>query len=92
MALRWHADVPQPGLVEVSIQDAFGIEHRIIEKVSVVGPIDAGPTSSYPTEVWIEAEVEASDRNGVTVNLPYSMETTDGASRLTFAAGQVDRA
>jgi hypothetical protein len=87
VALRWVSDEPQPGLVEVAIIDAFGIEHRIIDKNAVVGPEDPTlmPDSPYPVDFSIKADAELDGEHRVTVTLPWFMETTSGETRLTMS-------
>ena len=87
VALRWVSDEPQPGLVEVSIIDAFGVDHRIVDKNAVVGPADPTlmPDSPYPVDFSIEADAELDGEDRVTVTLPCFMETTTGETRLTIA-------
>lgn len=90
VCLGWYADDPQPGLVDVSIQDAFGVEHRIVEKVAVIGPVDAGPSSSYPINFWIEGVAVAVVGENLRVRLPYGIETTAGETEITFAVADVE--
>ena len=33
--VRWVADEPQPGMVEASLMDAHGVEHRFIDKTAI---------------------------------------------------------
>jgi hypothetical protein len=81
--LRWYSDEPQPGLIELSIRDASGREHRIISKwVYYLNEFDW--TTTYPFEVWVDAEVAKADDTSVTVTLPWGTETVEGETTLSL--------
>ncbi|WP_052745024.1 hypothetical protein [Micromonospora sp. HK10] len=84
-ATRWHSD-DFPGWVEVSVRDARGREHRIIEKAPVITALNVTADASFPIEFWIEAETERVDGGEIVVMLPYGMETTEGDRSLVVAA------
>jgi hypothetical protein len=89
--VRWHSD-DFPGWVEVSILDAHGQDHRIIEKVPVIALLDITPESSFPIEFWIEAETRSADGGAMVVLLPDGMETTEGKRSLLVVPTVVDQA
>jgi hypothetical protein len=89
--VRWHSD-DFPGWVEVSILDAHGQDHRIIEKVPVITPLDITPESSFPIEFWIEAEARSVDSGATVMMLPHGMETTEGKRSLVVVPTEVDQA
>jgi hypothetical protein len=83
VALRWVSDEPQPGVIELSVRDAEGLEHRILEKDILTTP-PLGSGSRFPVELWIEAPVHEIDEECVMVTLPWSMSTSDGETQLTM--------
>ena len=83
VARCWVSDEPQPGMIELSVRDAAGREHRILEK-DVVMPSPLGSDARFPVELWIEAPVHEIDGENVMVTLPWSMSTTDGETQLTM--------
>jgi hypothetical protein len=89
-AVRWHSD-DFPGWIEVSVRDAFGQDHRIIEKVPVITMLDIRAESNFPIVFWIEAEIESVDGGSAVVMLPYAMETTEGKRSLAVLPADVDR-
>lgn len=88
--MRWHSD-DFPGWVEVSILDAHGQDHRIIEKVPVITQLDITPESSFPIELWIDAESGRVDGGAMAVLLPHGMETTEGKRSLLVVPTEVDQ-
>jgi hypothetical protein len=88
LALRWVSDEPQPGVIELSVRDAAGREHRILEK-DVVTPWPLGSDARFPVELWIEAPTHEIDGDIVKVTLPWSMTTTDGETQLTMVRSEL---
>ncbi|UXM91816.1 hypothetical protein [Paenarthrobacter sp. JL.01a] len=76
-AMRW-ADEHFPGWIEVDLADAEGRTHRIVEKVPVLAEADITATSTFPIELWIEAEFERMNGGSVLVRFAHGVETTDG--------------
>ena len=87
--VRWHSD-DFPGWVEVSVLDARGQTHRIVEKVPVVTALEITPDSSFPIELWIEAKTESVDGGEMVVTLQDGIETTEGKRSLIVASAGVD--
>lgn len=85
VALRWVSDEPQPGIIEISVRDAAGQEHRIHEKAVVAAPSHVSAGSDYPIEFWVEAESRDVGEGLVAVTLPWSMSTTRQLRTLTMA-------
>jgi hypothetical protein len=90
MALRWVSDEPQPGLLEISVLDAHGHDHRILEK-DIVTPFPLAKNAPFPLEVWIEAETHEAIDGNVQVTLPWHMGTTTGETKLTLSRDQLSR-
>jgi hypothetical protein len=90
VALRWVSDEPQPGLLEFSVRDAYGHDHRIFEK-DVVTPSPLTKDAPFPFDIWLEAEMRDATDGNVQVRLPWHMETTTGEADLTMSGDQLSR-
>lgn len=91
LAMRWHTD-DFPGWVEVSVRDAQGQDHRILEKVPVLTSLDITADSSFPIGFWIEAEIESIDGGEMVVVLPDGIKTIEGKRSLAVISADVDQA
>lgn len=89
LAIGWHSD-DFPGWIEVSIRDASGTNHRVVEKVPVVTSSKVTSDSSFPLEIWIAGDAELGDQDQVVVTLLDGVETTNGADRLAMKREDVD--
>lgn len=89
VALGWHSD-DFPGWVEISIRDARGQDHRIVEKASVLTLPEVTARSCFPIEFWIDATVESISGDEVVVTLPHGIETTEGRATLEIARAYDD--
>jgi hypothetical protein len=87
-AVRWESDC-FPGWVEVVVVDARRHEHRIVEKVPVLTSLTITTDSTFPIELWIEAELDRADGDEVTVSFTDDIETIDGARGLTVSSADV---
>lgn len=87
-AVRWDSD-EFPGWVDVVLRDGSGRHHRITEKVPVVAP-DLTASSSFPVEIWIDADVSVVDGDQVWVTLRHHVESVEGARPFLVAADGVD--
>ncbi|WP_223874550.1 hypothetical protein [Salinispora fenicalii] len=87
-ALRWASD-PFPGSLAVSIVDAAGQEHRIVEKVSVLTIREVTNAIPLLTELWIPAEMEHIDGGRVSITFKHDTETRSGLKRLLLEADDV---
>lgn len=87
-ALRWASD-SLPGSLEVSIVDAAGQKHRIVEKVSVLTIREVTSAVPLPTELWIPAEMEHIDGGRVGIIFKHGTETRSGLKRLLLEADDV---
>ena len=68
VAVRWYADEPQPGLVEVVLTDRHGVARHVIGKyVYFEGLHDLHPQSVYPIDVDLDCVVIAIDGGSVMV-------------------------
>lgn len=76
-AVRW-ADDDFPGWIEVDLVDAEGRTHRIVEKVPVLTRANITAASTFPLELWIQAEFERMQGGAVLVRFAHGVETTDG--------------
>ena len=84
VAVRWVSDEPQPGMIEISVLDAYGREHRIFEK-DIVTPSPLTKDAQFPIDLWIEAESRDSDEGRARVTLPWNMATTESETELTLS-------
>ena len=87
-AVRWESD-SFPGWIEVTVVDARRREHRIVEKVPVLTLLMITSESTFPIELWIEAELDGVDGDEVTVSFTNGVETIDGARGLTVSSADV---
>lgn len=87
-ARRWEAN-DFPGWVEVTIADAAGRSHRIVEKVPVLSAADITPSTMFPVELWISAEYDRMEGNDVVVRLAGGITTEEGLDGLSVAAEDV---
>ena len=93
---RWVADEPQPGLVEVSLVDAYGKKWIFVDKTASFSRDVLTAASSYPRETRIgceelRCEVEPSGREIVTVTTArlWSIETIDAVSEFAVERSQI---
>ncbi len=87
-ALRWESD-DFPGWIRVSIRDAQGEEHLIVEKVPVLTKEPITAASPFPMDCWVAAEVLGVADDRVEVALSYGVETAAGERLLTVFAADV---
>lgn len=88
--VRWHSD-DFPGWIEVSILDAQGQDHRVLEKVPVLTARDLTPDAPYPLELWVDAEEGDVVGDEVTVMLAHGVETVGGQRSLILSSADVLR-
>jgi hypothetical protein len=86
----------QPGVVECSLTDAWGGEHRFIEKVPVVTSEDLTESSSYPRRGVIACGVvqrflDPDGREIVTIDTmtPWGIESKEGHTQFDVAASML---
>lgn len=88
-------DDAQPGWVECKLIDAYGREHRFVEKVPVVSLEDLDASSAYPRPGSIDCEViERRFIDGaeiVTINsaMPWAIESVDGEEVFCVRSDQL---
>jgi hypothetical protein len=75
-ATRWEDDA-FPGWIEVTLTDAAGREHRMVDKVPIFTTLDIRSDSAFPTELWIAADTTNVVGDVVTATLK-AVETDDG--------------
>jgi hypothetical protein len=95
-AIRWVADDPFPGLVEVSMTDAHGTDWRFVDKAPVFSVDALTAETTYPVDVIIAcAEVQgATDPDGhelvvVSTATPWGLQTSDGWTRFEVSRTQL---
>ena len=95
-AIRWVSDLPQPGLVEVSLTDAHGIERRFVDKWPIFTADNLTSNTSYPVDVSIDCDAVArtTDSSGheivvVSTAMPWGVVTVDGVDQFEVAADQL---
>lgn len=88
--VRWQSD-DFPGWVEVSVRDARGRDHRIIEKVPVLTSLPVTADSRFPMPFWIDAEAESIDGDEIVVVLPEGTVTIEGNGSLVVVSAKADQ-
>ena len=91
-AVRWSADEPIPGLVEVEFDDAEGQLWRFIDKAPIFdreGKLTS--TAAYPRAVDLACTVidRTGDRVAVSTAEPWGIESVDGQSSFVVRADQL---
>jgi hypothetical protein len=86
-AIRW-VDDSFPGWIEVKVIDAAGRDHRIVDKVPVLTPLDLRSDTSSPAELWIEAATSDVDGDHVTARLKW-VDTHEGLNELVIPSADV---
>lgn len=91
-AVRWSADEPIPGLVEVELTDASGQLWHFVDKAPIFdreGKLT--PTASYPLELDLACTIidRTADRVVISTAEPWGIETVDGQSRFVVRADQL---
>jgi hypothetical protein len=91
-AVRWSADEPFPGLVEVELADADGQLWRFVDKPPIFdreGKLT--PAASYPVEVDLACTIidRTVDRVVVSTAEPWAIESVDGQSSFVVRADQL---
>jgi hypothetical protein len=87
-AVRWESDC-FPGWVEVVVVDARRHEHRIVEKVPVLTSRSITADSTFPIELWIDAEAQCGEGDEVAVQFAHGVETADGVRGLTVSSADI---
>ncbi|WP_425271159.1 hypothetical protein [Micromonospora arborensis] len=87
-AVRWASD-DFPGWIEVSVHDARGQDHRIVEKASVLSPQNITADAAFPIELWIEAAADDIAGDEVVVTLSHEVETMGGRRSLVLSSADV---
>lgn len=82
-AVAWH-DTAFPGWLAVTVTDAHGRVHRIVEKAPVLTERTVDPGEDFPFEMWLRGEHVRRDGAAVVVRLVDGVATTDGSSELTL--------
>lgn len=72
-----------PRWMEVSVTDADGREHRIVEKVPVSTRTAITSASSLPAAIWISADRGCVHDERVAVTFAAGVETVGGVECLT---------
>ncbi|CAM4519571.1 hypothetical protein NONI108955_41360 [Nocardia ninae] len=95
-ALRWVDDEPQPGLVEVRLNDIHGDEHVFIDKEPIFTPDSSlGPQTAYPVRVELGCEVlstrvlhDGRTAHTITTVRPWDIESVTGQTEFEVALDQ----
>ena len=87
-----------PGFVECRLVDAAGVEHRFIEKGSIVSQADLWSDSEYPQPGFIGCVIERewTDEHGrslicANTDKPWSIESVAGCSIFVVLDVQANR-
>jgi len=91
-AVRWSADEPIPGLVEVEFDDADGQLWRFVDKAPIFArEAKLTPTASYPLAVDLACTIidRMGDRVIVSTAEPRGIESVDGQSSFVVRADQL---
>jgi hypothetical protein len=91
-----YVEAYQPGIIECSFIDAYGVKHLIIEKMPYVTDEDLWWNSVYPRPGSIECQIvkEFTDQNGdrlvrVDTELLRQIQSTTGTTQFVVHRGQV---
>jgi hypothetical protein len=95
-AVRWVADQPIPGIVEVRFRDASGVERVIVDKAPVFDPVNVlTPTATYPIDLGIPVEVvrtcQTTDGEVVEIGLPWGLDEGQELPIQVPVAAPIDR-
>lgn len=82
--LGW-ADGGLPGSLELSLVDAGGAEHRIVEKAPVLSSVEIPAAGPFPRELWIRGVAAAPSEGRVAVTFAHGVATTADLDRLELA-------
>lgn len=92
-------DDHQPGFVECSLVDAYGVKYIFVEKIPIVTVESLGKDSSYPRPGAIGCQVErrwsTSDGRSlveVSTAVPWGIESTSGETRFVVHAFHLRKA
>jgi hypothetical protein len=91
-AVRWLADEPIPGLVEVEFADADDQRWRFVDKAPIFDrEARLTSTASYPMEVDLACTIvdRTADRVVVSTAEPWGIESVDGRSSFVVRADQL---
>ena len=95
-AVRWVADGPQPGLVEVSMTDAHGTEWRFVDKPPIFATETLTPQTPYPVDVTIACEVVGRTTDSdeqellvVSTLMPWGLKTIEGVNEFEVSRTQL---
>jgi hypothetical protein len=86
-AIRW-VDDSFPGWIEVRVVDAAGRDHRMVDKVPVLTMLDIRSDTSFPAELWIDADATDIDGDRITARFRW-VDTQEGLNELIIAATDV---
>jgi hypothetical protein len=91
-AVRWSADEPIPGLVEVEFDDADGQLWRFVDKTPIFdreGKLTAA--AWYPLAVDLACTIvdRTGDRVAISTAEPWGIESVDGQSSFVVRADQL---
>ncbi|HET9781150.1 MAG TPA: hypothetical protein VFR33_05160 [Candidatus Dormibacteraeota bacterium] len=90
-AVRWSADEPLPGLVEIELTDADGHVWRFVDKAPVFDAENVlTPTTQYPVGISVACTIieRRDDRVVVDTAQPWGVES-DGVARFIVHSDQV---
>jgi hypothetical protein len=86
-AIQW-VDDNLPEWIEVSVIDASGRDHRIVDKVPIFTPLDIRSDTSFPTELWIGVDATDVDGDRIAARLKW-VDTQEGLNEPVIAATDV---
>ena len=92
IAVRWVADEPFPGVVEVQLTDADGRPWSFVDKAPIFDGHDVlNASAKYPIDLEIACTVldRLADRVVVTTAKPWGIETVDRQSRFVVRLDQL---
>ncbi|CAM3104451.1 hypothetical protein [Stackebrandtia soli] len=95
-AVRWIADEPFPGLIEVQFIDADGRTWSLVDKAAIFGAAeDLEPDSNYPAAVTVACVLRGADEQvgndgGVTISTsPDGVTSPDGRDTFTVTRDRI---
>lgn len=89
-AVRWVADEPQPGTVEVTFTDADARLWSVIDKYPIFTTDVLGPASAYPVAVAIRVRI-IEDAEPMVISIDVDGVEADGTSTFRVHSADVER-
>lgn len=94
--LRWVANDPQPGVIEVSLIDAYGRDWRFVDKTAIFSRELITAKDQFPFDIWLDVieigrsrEAKGAELVAVRTVPSSGLHTVDRVSDFTVSADEV---